>query len=100
MQQSNTLLAISDRIYRLLLIAYPIDFRHTYGAEMLHVFHDSCRDAITRAGTAGIAEVWLRTVGDLMVSALRERAAAPDKRQQALNYAEERSSTVRLFRQA
>ena len=100
MQQSNSLLAVSDRIYRLLLIAYPEDFRHTYGAEMAHVFHDSCRDAIARAGAIGIAGVWLRTIGDLIVSALKERAAVPDRRQQALKYAEERSATMRLFRQA
>jgi hypothetical protein len=99
MRQSNTLLALSDRIYRLLLIAYPDDFRRTYGAEMAQVFHDSCRDAIVRASAVGIAEVWLRTIGDLIVSALKERAAAPDKRR-ALKYAEERSANMRLFRQA
>jgi hypothetical protein len=100
MRQSTALLAISDRIYRLLLIAYPDDFRRTYGAEMAQVFHDSCRDAIAREGAAAIAGVWLRTIGDLIVSALKERAAAPDKRQQTLKYAEERSANMRLFRQA
>jgi len=99
MRQSNTLLAISDGIYRLLLIAYPDDFRRRYGAEMAQVFHDSCRDAIARAGTASIAGVWLHTIGDLIVSALKERVTEPGNRQQALKYAEEKSATMRLFRQ-
>jgi hypothetical protein len=97
MRQSNTLLAVSDRIYRLLLIAYPDAFRRQYGAEMAQVFYDSCRDAIAREGAVGIAEVWLRTIGDLIVSALKERAAAPDKRHQALKYAGERRSNMPLF---
>lgn len=99
MRQPGKLLAIADRVYRLLLVVYPPDFRRAYGAEMAHVFHDSCRDSIARAGVAGMAGVWLHTIGDLIVSALKERAAAPGNHQRSLKYAQEGSVTMRLFRQ-
>ena len=37
----------SDRLYRLLLHAYPAEFRDEYGAELLQLFRDRRRDAGT-----------------------------------------------------
>jgi putative ABC transport system permease protein len=39
----------SDRLYRLLLHAYPAEFRDEYGAELLQLFRDRRRDAGTLA---------------------------------------------------
>ena len=36
----------SERLYRLLLLAYPRAFREQYAAEMLLVFRDAYRDAV------------------------------------------------------
>jgi len=96
MHLSKILLAASDRIYQLLLRAYPRDFRRQYGSEMAQVFRDSCRDAITRDGATGILGLYLRTIGDLLVSALKERAAATGRRPKAPMYAEERSLSMGL----
>jgi hypothetical protein len=59
-----------------LLIAYPAAFRHTYGAEMIQVFRDCCRDAALRAGVPGLLALWGRTAADLASSGWRERMAA------------------------
>lgn len=69
-------LSRSTRIYRALLRAYPPDFRHRHGAAMVQLFRDSCRDAYRERGGAGLLAVWGHTLGDLCVSAVRERGAA------------------------
>jgi len=77
MQQSNTLLAASDRIYRLLLIAYPDDFRHTYGSEMIRVFHDSCHNAIAHAGATQI-EITLAALADRLTLTIADDGSGFD----------------------
>jgi len=64
---------MSERIYRLLLLAYPADFRREFGDDMTQVFR-------TRARTAGAfaqrARFWRRTLTDWIASAARERIAS------------------------
>ena len=54
----------AERIYRLLLRAYPPAFRAEYGLEMVLLFRDQCRDGDVR--TVGF---WVRVLGDVARSA-------------------------------
>ena len=69
-------LAVSLRLYRALLRAYPPAFRREHGPAMVQLFRDSCRDAYRSRGRGGLLALWRHTLGDLCVSALRERRAA------------------------
>ena len=69
------IVSASARLYRVLLGAYPARFRREYGAPMLQVFRDCCREAARQRGLYGIAVVWLTALRDLLVSAIVERVA-------------------------
>jgi hypothetical protein len=60
-------------LYQGLLRAYPLAFRQAFGQEMLQVFRLSCRHAWQSGGTLGLVSAWLRSVVDLMLSAISER---------------------------
>jgi hypothetical protein len=64
----GTYVNISTRIYRCLLFAYPAHFRRRFGNQMLQTFRDCYRFEVNKAG------FWLRTLGDLVLTAVRERA--------------------------
>ena len=66
-------IALSARVYRLLLAAYPKRFRQEYGREMALAFRDCCRDAHRQGGSLALLRLWPRTLRDLAVSALGER---------------------------
>ncbi|CAN5894517.1 hypothetical protein BH11GEM1_BH11GEM1_31710 [soil metagenome] len=53
-----------ERMYRLLLRAYPEGFRSAYGREMEQVFRDQCREAAKRD-----VRLWAETVWDVVQSA-------------------------------
>jgi hypothetical protein len=61
----------AERIYRLLLRAYPPDFRAEYGREMELLFRDQCRESDVR--TLGF---WVRIFWDVLRSAPAIRAEA------------------------
>ena len=61
----------AERIYRLLLRAYPAEFRAEYGREMMLLFRDQCRDGDVR--TVGF---WMRVFWDILRSAPALRAEA------------------------
>lgn len=63
-------------LYLALLRAYPPAVRERYGAEMALAFRDEARDAWSRAGFFGLIALWVRTVGDTIVNATRERLNA------------------------
>ncbi len=67
------LLSFSERVYRLLLVAYPERFRREYERQMIQVFGDLCRRECRRVGTLGVIRLWISTLLDLGVSALGER---------------------------
>jgi hypothetical protein len=75
-RRTSRLVAASGRLYRLLLRLYPGFFRDTYGAEMLQLFTDCCRDALTARGALGLLDLWLRTLGDLAFSLVWQHWAA------------------------
>jgi hypothetical protein len=69
--------ATAERIYRLLLRAYPPDFRAEYGPEMVLLFRDQCRESNVRAlgfWAAVICDV-ARSAPALRVEAWRARAS-------------------------
>ena len=63
---------LSCRIYRVLLAAYPSDFRREYGQSMLQVFRDSSRDAAMRSRKVATANFWFTILYDLVVSAAKQ----------------------------
>lgn len=60
----------SERVYALLLAAYPAGFRREYGREMRLVFADRCREE--GGGFAALAGVWLDALADLARTAPAE----------------------------
>jgi hypothetical protein len=61
----------AERIYRLLLRAYPPDFRAEYGREMMLLFRDQCQESDVRT-----VSFWARVLCDVARSAPALRAAA------------------------
>jgi hypothetical protein len=72
MSSTRWLLAVSDTIYRLLLVGYPVSFRKRYGSEMVQVFGDCTRDAWRCSGLWGLLRLWGSTLGDLLTTVLVE----------------------------
>lgn len=66
--------AVSVRIYRALLNAYPTQFQQEYGAHMLQVFRDCCLQTVRQSGTNGMARLWALTVLDLFRSLIEEHS--------------------------
>jgi hypothetical protein len=64
--------ALSVRIYWLLLAVYPAAFRQEYGSDMLQVFRDCCLITLHRAGAPGLLALWYGIISDLLSSALEE----------------------------
>jgi len=69
------LVAFSVAVYRRLLRAYPSGFRRAYGPQMVHMFRDQCRVVVQQRGTMGLVVVWVRTLGDLVITATAEWGA-------------------------
>lgn len=63
-------------VYRLLLVAYPKEYRRAYGAHMAQLFGDQAREVRQNEGAVGLVKLGLRTLLDLAVSVLRERGSA------------------------
>ena len=64
----------SERVYRVLLLAYPRDFRREYGLQMEQAFGDLYREeARERSGRSGLAHLWALTVSDLARTAVAQR---------------------------
>lgn len=64
----------SERTYKVLLHAYPKEFRRTHGLEMSRVFRDACRDERRHRGMAGLLGLWRRSLLDLVKTAISERS--------------------------
>lgn len=70
---------MSERVYRLLLRAYPRGFRDSYSTDIVELFRDRCHEARCRRGALGVVSVWLRTVPGVLVHGLLERVAESRK---------------------
>jgi len=63
----------SERLYLALLAAYPKEFRRAHGREMAQVFRCMCREEVVSDGSRELARLWVRTLWDLLATALAER---------------------------
>jgi hypothetical protein len=63
----------SERFYGVLLAAYPKEFRRAHGREMAQVFRCMCREEVVSGGRGGLTRLWVRTLWDLLATALAER---------------------------
>lgn len=61
-----------ERVYRGLLRLYPTEFRLRFGDEMVQLFGDQMRDARRSRARSGPFGTWLKTLGDLAVTAASE----------------------------
>ena len=68
----SPLLASSDRLYRLLLRAYPAAFRARFAPEMAQVFRTLCRDTYSESGAGGLAWLWLAALWDWVRAAISQ----------------------------
>src|SRR5437660_2397941 len=66
-------ITLSDRIYRLLLLIYPAEFRRTFAHEMSQTFRELCRETLCDAGSMGLLRLWGRTLPDLLTTAAKEQ---------------------------
>jgi Domain of unknown function (DUF1835) len=72
---SKRIIALSEGVYRWLLVAYPAAFRRQYGLQMMQVFLDCCCKAYERNGTRGVLRLWVSTLGDLVTTAIAEHVS-------------------------
>jgi hypothetical protein len=66
-------LAVHQRLYRTMLLAYPRAFRQVYGADMVQVFGDRLREERERHGRRASVGVWFLTLLDLFKTAPLQR---------------------------
>lgn len=67
-------LIFSTRLYRAMLLIYPSDFRRAYEIPMLQTFRDCCRQALRENGNSGLFILWVRTILDILQSAIEEHS--------------------------
>jgi hypothetical protein len=78
------ILRVSERVYRVLLVVFPKEFRDAYGPQMVQVFRDSCREESLKGG-ARVVRLWLHTILDLGTTAIVERTRATGLREVGVN---------------
>lgn len=61
-----------QRFFRIILLAYPREFRHEFGPDMVQVFRDCYRAAERTGGPLGVWRLWLHTLLDLIRTAPKE----------------------------
>jgi putative ABC transport system permease protein len=64
--------SLSDRAYRLLLRALPLEFRGNFGDEMEETFKEQRKAAEREAGKSGLLRLWGQTIAGLFQTAPRE----------------------------
>jgi hypothetical protein len=57
-------------LYKMLLFAYPGEFRLRFGTEMVTTFSDLISDEWEQNGLPGVARVWWSTLGEVFSAAL------------------------------
>ena len=67
---------LSRAVYGGLLVFYPCDLRHNFGAEIAAVFEELMRDAVAERGAAGMVSLWRSALWELLTLALSSRLAS------------------------
>ncbi len=70
------IVSASDRLYRVLLLCYPKEFRRSYRLEMAQTFRDCCQEALAEHGLWGVIRLWSFVLSDLAGTALIEHYRA------------------------
>lgn len=68
----SNLLRLSGRVYELLILVYPAQFRREYSGQMAQVFRDETRAVLHNDGVDGLIGWWALTLFDLIVTAFEE----------------------------
>lgn len=68
---------LSCGLYKMLLLAYPSDFRLRFEGEMVTTFSDLIWGEWKHNGLAGVARVWRAAVGELFSVAMPLRLRSP-----------------------
>ena len=66
------LLALSNRVYCILLHLYPVPFRREYGYHMAQVFRDDVRGTLQESGRLAVMDLWFLAFIDLLKTAVAE----------------------------
>ncbi|MCB9451393.1 MAG: hypothetical protein H6672_08125 [Anaerolineaceae bacterium] len=66
-------IALSERIYRILLVLYPPAYRREYGPLMVQFFRDVSRERYHQQGFVGVALWWCMTLLDLTYTVIEQR---------------------------
>ena len=77
MEDNGRATSFSEKLYRALLVAYPREFRRQYSEQLVQAFGDLCREERGRHGRKGLLLLWVRTLGDLMISVFSARSGLP-----------------------
>jgi hypothetical protein len=72
----------SVRVYTALLKAYPKRFRSEYGTQMQQLFRDLHKER--RGSRSGIVLLWIRTLSDLVPTAVAQRIMSHTNRREAI----------------
>jgi hypothetical protein len=72
-------MSLSKRLFQLMLLAYPREFRLEYGSDMTQLFRDCYRD-IQRASLISAIAFWRRMIWDVIRTAPLERWEALGRR--------------------
>jgi hypothetical protein len=65
-------MTFSQRVFQLMLLVYPREFRREYGFHMAQVFRDCYRAEIRTGGALRVGRLWLHAFSDLVRTAPRE----------------------------
>ena len=60
----------SRGLYKILLLAYPADFRLRFGTEMVTTFSDLISEEWEHNGLTGVARVWRSALGEVFSAAV------------------------------
>lgn len=72
----NSWIAFAERVYCMLLLLYPADYRRDYGRLMQQIFRDVSRDKYRRYGTLKMMFWWCKTLLDLVLTVIEQRRKA------------------------
>lgn len=64
-------------LYKMLLFAYPSDFRLRFGSEMVTTFSDLICDEWEQNGLPGVARTWWSALGEVFSAAVPLRLQSP-----------------------
>ena len=72
-------ISLLDRLYRLLLYAYPKAFRSAYGPRMAQLLRDRCRNTLQQRGLLGLVPLCFALLYDLAINTFLERYPSMQK---------------------